>query len=217
MSLDDQFNPNDGSMIDILDSALFNFNKKIATKWQNKTYRSKADLERVLYFGSAAVLGGHVANTMNFMMAVPAANAALKGSIEMARPKSAKHEEIINEAIGLPGKTTKYLRVFCYEIGVVGTLVGAGYLVAGAVSGNNELYMDSINHLSFGLGTLGWISADYMAKSDIGTPPKKPKKKPVLERIKEKFGGLLPQPEPEPVSVQMYSKSDSYSLAQPSK
>lgn len=201
MSLDDQFNPNDGSRIDTLDSALFNFNKKIATKWQDKTYRSKADLEKVLYFGSAAALGGYVANTMNFIMAVPATSAALKGSIEMARPKSAKHEEIQNEGIGLPGKTTKYLNVICYGLGVVETLVGVGHLVAGAVSGNNELYMDSMRYLSFGLGTLGWVSADYMAKSGIETPPPKPKKKPVLERIKEKVGRLLPQPTPEPIPV----------------
>ena len=217
MSLDDQFNPNDESIIDTLDSALFNFNKKIATKWQDKTYRNKADLERVLYFGSAAALGGYVANTMNFIMAVPAANAALKGSIEMARPKNAKHEEIQIEAIGLPGKTMKYLNVICYGLGVAETLVGVGHLVAGAVSGNNELYMDSISHLSFGLGILGWVSADYMAKSDIGTPPPKPKKKPVLERIKERVGGLLPQPIPEPVPVQAYSTLDSYIQAQPLK
>lgn len=65
--------------------------------------------------------------------------------------------------------------------------------------------MNSISDLTFGLGTLGWVSADYMAKSDIGTPPPKPKKKSVLERIKE----LLPQPIPEPVPVSMYSVIDS--------
>ncbi|MBI4154555.1 hypothetical protein HY498_00515 [Candidatus Woesearchaeota archaeon] len=213
MSLDDRFNSNDGSFIDNLDSAFFEFNKKIATTWQNKTYRNKADLETVLYFGSFVALGGYVANTMNTIMAIPAASAALKGSIEMARPKSAKHEEIQCETIGLPGKTTKYLNVICYSIGVVETLAGVGYLVAG-VSGNNELYLDSISHLTFGLGMLGWISADYMAKSDIGTPPPEPKKKPVLERIKEKVGELLPQPTPVPVRV--YARIASYSLARTS-
>ncbi|MBI5398892.1 hypothetical protein HZB03_05500 [Candidatus Woesearchaeota archaeon] len=217
MSLDDRFNPNDGSVIDTLDSALFEFNKKIATKWQDKTYRSKADLERVLYFGSAATLGGYMTNTMSFIMAIPAASMALRGAVETLRPKSAKHEEIQTEAIGLPRKTWKYLNVICYGLGVVQTLVGVGHLVAGAVSGNNQLYVNSISHLTLGLGILGWVSADYMAKSDIGTPPPKPKKKPVLERIKEKVGGLLPQPTPEPVSVRMYSGINSYSLAQPHK
>lgn len=118
MSLDDQFNPNDGSIIDKLDSSLLKLNKKIATKWQDKTYRSKADLERFLYFGSAVTLGGYVANTRNFIMAVPVAIALLRGSIEMARPKSAKHEEIQFEARGLPGKTMKYLNVMCYGLGI---------------------------------------------------------------------------------------------------
>ena len=175
---------------------------------------SKTYLERVLYFGSAAVFGGYVANTMNFLMAVPAACSALKGSIEIARPKSAKDEEIQSEALGLPAKTIKYSDVICYGLGVAGTLAGAGHLIAGAVSGNNELYLGSINPLSFGLGILGSMGADYMTKSDIGTPPPKPKKKPVLERIKEKLGGLLPQLMPLPAPAMMYSGTDDYSSAQ---
>ena len=46
MTLDDQLNPNDGSFIDRIDSALFEFNKKIAEKWQDKTYMSKEVLAR---------------------------------------------------------------------------------------------------------------------------------------------------------------------------
>ena len=190
------------------------FNKKIATKWQDKTSRSKADLERFLYLGSAAILGRYIVNTVNLFLAVPAANAAYKGLIDMARPKSTKHEEIQSEVIGLPVKIRKYLNVILYGSGVVETLVEVGYLVVGAVSENNELYMDSVNKLSVGLGVLGYISADYMAKSDIGTPPPKPKKKPILERIKEKVRDLLPQPTLEPFPVQMYSGIDSYFLAQ---
>lgn len=215
MSLDDKFNPNDGSLIDILDNALFEFNKKIAIKWQDKTYRNKADLERVLYFGSAAALMGYVANTREFIMAIPAAGVALKGAVEMLRPKSSKEEEIQSEAIGLLPKTAKYVYVISSSLGVIQTLIGVGHLVAGAVSGNNQLYMDSVSHLTWGLGILNWVSADYMAKSDIGTPPSKPKKKPVLERIKDKIGGLLPQPIPESVSVRMYSGIENYALAQP--
>jgi len=104
----------------------------------------------------------------------------------------------------------KYSSVFLYSIGVVETLAGVGQLVAGVVSGNNELYTDSISHLTFGLGILGWVGANYMAKSDIGTPPPKPKKKPVLERIKEKVEKFLPQPTLEPVPVQTYSTLDNY-------
>ncbi len=214
MSLDDKFNPNDGSLIDILDNAIFEFNKKIATKWQDKIYRTKADLERVLYFGSAAAFMGCAADTRQFIMAVLAANVALRGAVERTRPKSSKEEEIQSEFIGLPSKTLKYLNVILYGSGIFGTLVGVGHLIAGAVSGNNELYMDSVSHLTWGLGILGLKSADYIAKSDIGTPPPKPKKKPVLERIKDKIGGLLPQPIPESVSVRMYSKIENYALVQ---
>ncbi len=217
MSLDDRFNPNDGSMIDTLDSVLFNFNKRIATEWQDKTYRSKADLERILYFGSAAMLCSYAINTSAFLMTIVAGNAAYKGSIEIARPKSAKEDEIQAEAMGLPHKTVKYINVITYGLGVVSTLVGVGYLVAGALYGNNELYMDFFSHLSMGLGLLGSLSADYMARSDIGTPPPKPKKKPFLEKIKETVEELLPQLTPELVPVRVYSEMDIYSLAHSKK
>ncbi len=201
MSLDDRFNPNDGSVIDTLDSVLFQLNKKIAIKWQNMTHRSKVDLEKILYFGSAAAWVGYSVTTTLFAIG-PAIYATLNGSVEMMRPKSAKNQEIRLEAIGLPGKTMKYLNVILYNLGVVDTLFGVGHLVVGAISGNEELYMSSLSHLLSGSGALGMVSADYMAKSDIGTPPPKPKKKPVLERIKEKVEKLLPQPALEPVPVQ---------------
>mgnify|MGYP001578381117 CR=1 FL=1 len=204
MGLDDKFNSNDGSFIDIADSVLFEFNKKIATKWQDKTYRSKADLEKVLYLGSAVTLGYYVTSTGNFPMVLPGALSALKGLIETARPTSSKHAEILAEASGLPCKTPKYLDVALYGLGIIATAIGVGSLLSGIVSGNNEHYLNSINGLSLGLGTLGWVSADYMAKSDIGEPPKKPVKKSIFERINESIDRLLPDPLPEPSSVGVY-------------
>lgn len=214
MSLDDKFNPHDGSLIDTLDTALFEFNKRIATVWQDKTYRSKADLERVLYLGSAATLGGYAANTMNPLVVILAAGMAWNGVVGVARPHSALYEEIANEACGLPRKTTKYAVVITYGLGVANILFGAGYVVAGAMHGGNELYMDSINSFTTGLGVLGYLSADYMAKSDIGNPPPKLKKKPILERMKEKIEELLPSPIPELAPVKMYSEMGWYSLVQ---
>ena len=39
ITLDDKFNPNDGSFIDRADNRLFEFSKGIAKLWQDKTYR----------------------------------------------------------------------------------------------------------------------------------------------------------------------------------
>lgn len=213
MSLDDRFNPNDGSLIDTLDSALFEFNKKIVTVWQNKTYKSKADLERFLYFGSAIALSENVVNRMNILMAIPAVNAAIRGAFEMTRPKNSMLEEMECEANGFPGKTLKYINVLAYSAGAITTLVGVGNLVAIAIYGDNKRYMDSVSLITTGLGVLCLISADYMAKSDIGDPTPKPKKKPVLEIIKDKITELLPQPTTEPVPVNGYSRIENYVLA----
>ena len=209
MSLDDKFNPNDGSLIDTVDSTIFEFNKKIAEKWQDKTYRNKSDLETVLYFGSAAFFGIYAINEFP-LMAIGAATSALKGSVESLRSKSAKHEEMAMEVVGLPRKTAKYAYVLSYGFGAFETLVGFGCLSVGAISGNSELYMDSLNSFAFGLGFLALVSADYMSRSDTGAPPPKPKKKPILGRIREKVGGLFPKPATQPVTVGDYNVLESY-------
>lgn len=200
MSLDDQLNPSGGNLIDRIDHSLFNFNRKIATKWQEKTYRDKKDLEKVLYIGSSAILAGYVINSGNLVMIFPSLFTALRGTFETLRPKSTKHEEIQNEAIRFPRRSSKYLNVTLYGMGVITMLGGVGGLVAGTISGNNDYYVNSLNSLSLGLGLLGWISADYISKSDVGDPPKKPKKKPVLERIRES----LPHPTPRQSQTRPY-------------
>jgi hypothetical protein len=197
MSLDDQLNPNDGSMIDTIDDALYRFHKKIAEKWQDKTGRSKRDLETALYLGGATGFGLYAMRIKEVVMGVPALCSAIRGSFEMARPKSTKHQEIGDEVYHLPRKTTKYLSVIGYTIGTASTLGGVGKLVIGLITGDDKMYAESINELAFGLGALNLVSADYISKSNIGEPPKK-KKKPISERIKEKLSQLLPRPLPQP-------------------
>lgn len=205
MSLDVQFNKNDGSLIDIIDSALFNFNKKIATLWQDKTGRDKSDLEKVLYYGAAVALGGYGINTKSYLMIPVSLSYAELGLNESLRPKSNKHDEIKDEFFGLPKKTTKYLNVILYGFAAYNLFYGIGDLIAGVESGTEELYVGGINTILLGIGFINKISADYMAKSDIGTPKPKPKKKPIYEKIKSKIGEFLPQPKLKPIPIKNYS------------
>ena len=198
MSLDNLLNPNDGSMIDEVDSAIFNLNKKIATKWQDKSYRGKEELEKILYFTSTVAFGVYTVKTMDFWVTIPAVLSFIKGKDKNTRPESSLYEQIGCQLVGLPTKTIKYLDVGVYGLGAFVSLVGTGQLVAGAITKDPGLCSDSISTLTLGLGTLSWMSADYMAKCNIGKPPKKPKKKPVSERIKDKIRGLLPNPLPSP-------------------
>src|SRR3989344_7784908 len=173
MSLDDQFNPNDGSFIDTIDSALFNFNKKIATTWQNKTYKSKKDLEKYLYYGSALSFGGYSILSNFFSGPILVAFSTIKAIYPSMRPKSSKQDEINDESIGLPKKIRKYLNVSMYGMGIFSVGTGISSLVPAIIYGDNELYKSSLEGISLGFGLLSWITADYIAKSDIGNPPKK--------------------------------------------
>lgn len=197
MSLEDRFSPNDGSLIDKIDNCFLELNKKIAKKWQDKTYRSKDDLATVLYFCSSVGWVGNIINNLNITrvtLILPLVSNLLRSSIESSRIKSNLDEQINIELLDIPRKTMKYLNTFMYCAGTHSLVSGIGTAIVSFIYNNDELYKFSINDLTFGLGFLSWASANYISKSDIGEPPKKPKKKPIYERIKEGITNLIPKP-----------------------
>jgi hypothetical protein len=216
MSLDDKFNPNEGSFIDKVDGALLKVHKKIGEVWQNKTYKSKNELARNLHGGSS---GAYLINatTGNYLSSLLSLIEGAKFALGFSKHSTGLEQEIESEARGLPKKAGKYFDVTLYGLGVVITIAGASTLVYGAVLREGDVLTSGTSLLSNGLGLMFWKTGDYLEKIDAGEPPKKPKKKPVLERIKEKVGGLLPQPTPEPVPAQAYSTLDNYIQAQPHK
>ncbi|HIH12081.1 TPA: hypothetical protein HA241_07875 [Candidatus Woesearchaeota archaeon] len=213
MSLDDKFNPSDGSLIDTIDVAFFRFNRRIAVYWQDKTHASKTDLETILYLGSAVAFGTFVTQTvltqyyyLGVLNLFPAIDSLRKGIIQSARPRSGLEEEIVSEVSGVSPKISKFWHVFNYGLGAVVTVGAIGYLAYGLLSGDHGAKMESLYTLSLSMGILGWTSADYMAKSDIGAPPPKPKKEPLVDRFMSWADGLLPKPSLEPHYASMHSE-----------
>jgi hypothetical protein len=204
MSLDDLLNPNDGSMIDRLDIAIFELNKRIATKWQDKTYRPKRDLETALYLGGSIALASYVADSLNVFMLIPASLMTLKGLDKFPRPKGMLYQEIKYMASGLPRKMPRYFYVSLYCSGVLLTAFGVGYLSAGAMTGDVDWFKKAFTNITFGLGTFSWLTADYISRSNLDDPPPKPKRKPLMESIKARLSTLMPQPMPNPASGMMY-------------
>jgi hypothetical protein len=212
MSLDDKFNPEGDTLIDRLDSALFNFNKKLAQGYQNITHKDKADLERTLYFGSAALSGGVAfdnTDLIRYLLIPPLFSSLVKGTFEDMRPKNNLSDRIRSETYESPSKFYKYSNLLFYTFGILSTSLGVIGLVNELITGDNQSYHHSLNLLGLGIGLVSYSSADYMAKSDLGSPPQKPKKKPVLERIKEKFGELVPPPTNETILL----KVNNYSIS----
>lgn len=203
MTLKDRFNPNDGSLIDKIDSFFLDFNEKIAEKWQNKTYVSKEKLEDALYLSSSLFLSlyivdSHINDKFGYFMAGPAIYSALKYSFNSLRPKNSLDEQVTLELINLPTKTMKYSHLFLYGISTIALSLGIGKILTGLVASDSHLYAESINDLTLGLGVFTWTSADYMAKSKIDPP--KTKKKSILE----KFYGLFPKPALRPAPAKYY-------------
>lgn len=206
MSLDDKFNPNDGSLIDRVDNVMIGFNKRIGNIWQNKTHKSVDSLKKGLYGTSAITLAMHCAMSSSYIMMLPSlGNATLAVIGGGACPKTSLESEIQFEAIGLPAKSGKYMNIILYGLGAISTLATTTQMVVGAISGNQDLMISGLEGISYGLGVLSWATANYLHQTNFDSPPSKRKKKTVLEKMKEKVGGFLPEPKPEPVPFQMYS------------
>jgi len=195
MSLDDKFNPNDGSLIDRIDNAMIGFHKKLGNFWQNKTHKSVDGLKRGLYGSSAITLIAHSIVGPNYIMLIPALSNGMAAVTSRENcPKTSLDSEIQSEAIGLPKKFFKYTHAILYGLGAISTLTRATEIIAGAISGDYGLIKEGLDNIGYGIGVLSWITANYLHQTDFNPPPPKPKKKPILERIK--IGKLLPQPIP---------------------
>lgn len=216
MSLDDRFNPNDGSLIDKIDGALLKVHKNIGEVWQNKTYESKNELARILHGCSSGAYAADAAMGNNIVIILSLAEGA-KFALGFSKHSTGLEQEIKSEALGLPKKAGKFFDVALYGSGVLATIGGVSSLIYGVITRDGEALAYGTGLLTNGLGLVFWKTGDYLEKIDAGEPPKKPKKKPVLERIKDGIGGILPQPTPEPVPVRTYSGIDNYILAKPNK
>jgi len=215
MSLDDINNPNDGGLIDTVDSVFYKLNRKIAETWQNKTHKPEKNLRKGLFAIGAVGFLGYAVQTSRYLSGVTAVLfGAISANPDPWTPKGGLETEIMSESLGWPSKTIKILTILMYSTGVSETARGLGYLIHGVANNDNESFLTSAKLLSIGIGCLAPFSALYMGRGDYEDPPPKPKKRPILERIKEKIEVLSPQPVPQPVPVEEYSTLEIYAKAQ---
>ena len=218
MSLDDMFNRNDGSMLDNLDSALINLHKKIGDFYQNKTHKSESSLRKILHGTSAASLLEYSIIDESYLMLWPALMNAVYSVTGYSGSKGNLETEVQSEFIGLTKKTLKVLNMVVYGLGISSTAAYLSLIGTGLAIDNPKILEQGINNLGYGMGVLSWMTAHYINKSNFEPPPPKPKRKPVLERvkdkivqIKEKAEGLIPHGIPEPVPVKLFYQKENKS------
>jgi hypothetical protein len=171
-----QANQKSTKLIDRIDNAILEFNKKIATKIIHNTNVSKDSLERTLYGTSAVSFGVNMLETREYLLVFPTAVTLIRGLNKSLRPNSADYEyKTFGEGMG---EAMKYLNVILYGVGVVNTTAGVGGMIAGAVTSDAELLRNSFKVFTNGLGALSWMSADYISKTEIEPKPKIEPKEP---------------------------------------
>ena len=182
MSLDDKFNPNDGTVIDELDSIVHRFHKKITDVWQNKTDFNKSHLETLLYSASALSLGVFMFDRAQIYPWPIEAFTVIRMFNKKFRPQGRLQEGQIMEAYGLPNKTMKYFELILYGTGILITNTGVGMLGGSMVKGYKKLYKDLTHMTMLGIGFVLFVSANYVSRVNTETPPK-PKKIYALEPL----------------------------------
>lgn len=148
-----------------MDTAFLKANKTLAGRWEDKTGRSRRDLETVLFLGSGIALIGNMTSTMNPVMAVGVAGCILRGLYPQIRPQSTEEEQMAAESFGLSGTMIKYMYTTGYVMGVSIIAKSIAYGIAAVVTGNDEYWQTCFNDGTLGLGFFGFMSASYMSKS----------------------------------------------------
>jgi hypothetical protein len=187
----------DTSLIDRIDDALLRMNTKIATYWQNTTYKSKNDLEKRLYYGSSALSVGYVASSHDYLWLPLAGWSAFSGYLA----DLSNHYTVDDLPDDMKEKVeedfSRFYKGLCltlYADAAFNLFRGAGYTIDGIMHNNPSHIITGAEDLSFGTSMFLFATATYLGRIKIDDPPKRPKKKPVLERIKEGIYGILPQP-----------------------
>lgn len=196
MTLDDQFNPNDGSFLDQLDNVYYGVNRKLAKKWQDKTGLSKRKLETGLYsLASLAFMGSYYFRDNPFpgYLDLTLASSMLIDAFSYSmRPSSALDQQLSCESVGLPPKTKKLFNTLFYSYGLLG-LTAMGLCASNSfISGNYENFSLDLDSFAHGMAFFFWKTADYISQSNIPEPPPKPKREKLSEKFERFVDGLKP-------------------------
>ncbi|MBI2543479.1 MAG: hypothetical protein HYW24_04825 [Candidatus Aenigmarchaeota archaeon] len=177
-------NPHDEDFIDRIDSYLLSIHERIGKYWQDKTYKSKNVLTRFLYLGSSfGFLTAAVASRDPQEMLMSLAPLYL-----LIRNSPTKYKKLFD------WKISKTLNMAVCTLGGMGAIYGLSNLGYGIISDDKYAISNGLFSLGYGLGAEFISSALYLERANLDDPPKRPKRKPINELLKEKLGGLLPQP-----------------------
>ncbi len=183
MSLEDKFNPNDGSIIDRVDSTFVSIGKKVGEYWQEKTGLSSDTLERSLYTASAAILLQYGFSKKELFTSMVGFYNAWDAVFNLR--KTPLEEEIQNEMTYRPRKYNKYTRFVMFGISIAWVGSGIKQLI-NFEQNNNPLFQQSLEYLTIGVGIFLGVAADYISKSQLPPPVRKRKEVDVPNLIEQK-------------------------------
>ncbi len=80
-----------------------------------------------------------------------------------------------------------------YFLGTLAFTSGLNILSLGYFYDNSENLLRFADDFLFSFGVLGFVSANYISKSDLEDPTKKPKKEKVYDKVYNFFRNLVPK------------------------
>lgn len=210
MSLDDRLNKSDGGFVDTVCDMWLKVSSKIGDVYQKKFYDTKDNLASKCHAGATCSFALSAFYAIQYLGPAGIICPAFMAYMEFGKYNSGRKrqsnvvEEMAMQFAGLPKKLLKYGDIIVLSFTAQNLVEGTVETIGGLYLGDQAYFNQGMYNLTYGSGLLGWMLADYLNKTDVGDPPKKPKKKKVIELVKEWF--LRPQPVPVKISIEKFKK-----------
>ena len=171
----------------------------LAETWQNKTYRSKNDLQTGAYLASFAGFGAHYAtDTSSYISLVPP---TVTGLLAIFSRYPDQDEDKIEKELMNRDLASREVDVFLFSTGAIFVAGSALSVGVSYTMGNHSQYYDGVSGLSLWLGLLFATAGHYLYRIDPGDPPRRQKKKSLADRLKEIVEQFRPEPARIPAEV----------------
>jgi hypothetical protein len=172
------------SMIDDLDDEIIKLHRVIAKKYQNKTYKSKNSLAKILHGCGSSLLFGSSILYQNYFLIPLSLHEGYKFLNSNTKEKKNSLDIFFSDKNN-PSKFDKFFGSSIYMVGSLTSLCGASTLMYGMIQKEPDTTTYGFSLLTVGLGIFSAISGNYLDRIEISKPPKKTKKENLKLNSKE--------------------------------
>lgn len=207
MSIEDKIPNGDIVFVDRAHTSLLSLAEQVSCVWQDYFSSSVRDLRQKLYGVAAAsryVIAAHNREPATLFLA---GMFTLSGFFPQTHLQT--QFEMQNEAFfGMSPRTSRAINFIPIVFGILDAGIGSGLMMYGILYDDPSSITTATPFALRAISDLSYMGAHYLSEYDSGDPPRRPRKKGLFERLKEKFAELVPYSSPLPIPVRTHATGE---------